>query len=99
MSSESLKFAGRARAQALQKALIASAEEMPEYAAYRQSVVATATYRLKVAAEFPDDEEAIEEAINMGQLEELIERTRRVFHSLSLSLSLSRTETFLSRHR
>uniref|UniRef100_A0A7S2BEJ1 NADH dehydrogenase [ubiquinone] 1 alpha subcomplex subunit 5 n=1 Tax=Florenciella parvula TaxID=236787 RepID=A0A7S2BEJ1_9STRA len=64
---------GRANLIAMQQQLLEAVKAIPETAAYRQSVEATATYRLKVATE-ETDEEAIEKTIGFGQLEELIEQ-------------------------
>ena len=57
---------------ALNEKLLEAVKAVPADAAYRKSIEATCGYRLKVLAEAPDDD-AVEEAIGMGQLEELIE--------------------------
>mmetsp|Transcript_1717 Transcript_1717/g.5169 ORF Transcript_1717/g.5169 Transcript_1717/m.5169 type:complete len:133 (-) Transcript_1717:36-434(-) len=57
---------------ALNEKLLEAVKAIPADAEYRKSVEATCNYRLKVLAEAADDD-AAEEAIGLGQLEELIE--------------------------
>lgn len=64
---------GRKNLIEVQKKLLAAVQTIPEDAAYRKSVEATANHRLKVATE-TEDEKAIEDLIAFGQLEELIEQ-------------------------
>ena len=49
------------------------ASEIPETAQYRIDVTKWANFVLKTAQEHPDDPEAVEDAVRMGQVEELIE--------------------------
>ena len=58
--------------QALNEKLLEAVKAVPETAEYRKSIEATCGYRLKVL-QGTSDEDAIEEVIGMGQLEELIE--------------------------
>jgi NADH dehydrogenase (ubiquinone) 1 alpha subcomplex subunit 5 len=57
---------------ALNEKLLEEVKQVPETAEYRKSIEATCNYRLKCLREH-DDEATLEELINMGQLEELIE--------------------------
>lgn len=57
---------------ALNEKLLEEVKQVPEAAEYRKSIEATCNYRLKCLREH-DDEATLEELINMGQLEELIE--------------------------
>ncbi|CAM9453716.1 unnamed protein product [Choristocarpus tenellus] len=52
---------------------------IPPEAQYRIDVESISNYRLKVAEKY-EDEEKIEEEINMGQLEELIEQGESELH-------------------
>lgn len=63
---------GRVNLIALNEELLEAVKEIPAHNEYRKSIEATAAYRIKVASA-TEDEEAIEEEIGMGQLEELIE--------------------------
>jgi NADH dehydrogenase (ubiquinone) 1 alpha subcomplex subunit 5 len=49
------------------------ASDMPETAQYRIDVTKWCNYVIKQAKENPDDPEAVEDAVRMGQVEELIE--------------------------
>ena len=49
------------------------ASDMPETAQYRIDVTKWANFVIKTAKENPHDPEAVEEAVQMGQVEELIE--------------------------
>jgi len=49
------------------------ASDMPETAQYRIDVTKWCNYVIKAAKENPEDPEAVEELVNMGQVEELIE--------------------------
>ncbi|CAM9210160.1 unnamed protein product [Laminaria digitata] len=62
---------GRANFIAMQRQILAKIKIIPEHAQYRKDVEAISNYRLKLATE-TEDEEAIEDEINHGQLEELI---------------------------
>mmetsp|Transcript_4929 Transcript_4929/g.15624 ORF Transcript_4929/g.15624 Transcript_4929/m.15624 type:complete len:133 (-) Transcript_4929:32-430(-) len=62
----------RANLIALNEKLLEAVKAVPETAEYRKSIEATCGYRLKVL-QGTSDEDAIEEVIGMGQLEELIE--------------------------
>ena len=57
---------------ALNEKLLEEVKQVPETAEYRKSIEATCNYRLKCLREH-NDEATLEELINMGQLEELIE--------------------------
>lgn len=46
---------------------------MPETAQYRIDVTKWCNFVIKTVKENPDDPEAVEDAVNMGQVEELIE--------------------------
>ncbi|CAM9627374.1 unnamed protein product [Scytosiphon promiscuus] len=61
----------RANFIALQKQILEKIKIIPDHAQYRKDVEAISGYRLKVATE-TEDEEAIEDEINHGQLEELL---------------------------
>ena len=50
-----------------------AASDMPETAQYRIDVTKWANYVIKTVKENPNDPEAVEEAVQMGQVEELIE--------------------------
>ncbi|KAJ8609459.1 hypothetical protein CTAYLR_005430 [Chrysophaeum taylorii] len=58
---------------ALSEKILVELKGIPEDAFYRQSVESIVNYRLKTLQSI-EDEEAIEEEIGMGQLEELIEQ-------------------------
>ncbi|CAM9905531.1 unnamed protein product [Discosporangium mesarthrocarpum] len=58
---------------ALQEKILEKVKIIPPTVQYRKDVESISNYRLKVAREM-DDEEKIEEEINMGQLEELIQQ-------------------------
>lgn len=49
------------------------ASDMPETAQYRIDVTKWCNFVIKTVKENPDDPEAVEDAVNMGQVEELIE--------------------------
>ena len=49
------------------------ASDMPETAQYRIDVTKWANFVMKTVKENPNDPEAVEEAVQMGQVEELIE--------------------------
>ena len=49
------------------------ASDMPETAQYRIDVTKWCNYVIKTVKDHPNDPEAVEDAINMGQVEELIE--------------------------
>ena len=49
------------------------ASDMPETAQYRIDVTKWANFVIKTVKENPDDPEAVEDAVQMGQVEELIE--------------------------
>lgn len=49
------------------------ASDMPETAQYRIDVTKWANFVIKTAKENPEDPEAVEDAVQMGQVEELIE--------------------------
>lgn len=49
------------------------ASDMPETAQYRKDVTKWANFVIKTVKENPDDPEAVEDAVQMGQVEELIE--------------------------
>jgi len=49
------------------------ASDMPETAQYRIDVTKWCNYVIKQVKENPDDPEAVEDAVRMGQVEELIE--------------------------
>lgn len=50
-----------------------AASDMPETAQYRIDVTKWANFVIKATKENPDDPEAVEDAVQMGQVEELIE--------------------------
>ena len=64
-------YASRGNFIASQQAILEAIKVVPEDAAFRTSVEATAQYRLSVAHS-TEDEEVIEKEIGFGQLEELI---------------------------
>ena len=49
------------------------ASDMPVTCEYRMNVTKWCTYVIRVTKENPDDPEAVEELVNLGQVEELIE--------------------------
>ena len=53
-----------------------SASDLPETAQYRVDVEKMAKYRIKVAQEYPDDPDMVEELCQCGQVEELIEQAK-----------------------
>jgi len=53
-----------------------AASEMPETAQYRIDVTKWCNFVLAQVQAHPDDPEAVEDAVNMGQVEELIEMAR-----------------------
>ena len=51
-----------------------AASDMPETAQYRMDLEKIAHYRIKVATEYADDPEMVEDLCQCGQVEELVEQ-------------------------
>ena len=63
-----------------------AASDMPETAQYRINVEAIARYRIKVCEENFDDPEKVEELIECGQVEELVEQAKDEMEVLNMYL-------------
>lgn len=60
--------------------------DLPETAQYRVDVEKIAKYRIKIAQEYPDDPDMVEELCQCGQVEELVEQAKDEMEVLEMYL-------------
>jgi NADH dehydrogenase (ubiquinone) 1 alpha subcomplex subunit 5 len=60
--------------------------DLPENSQYRVDVATIANYRIKIAKEYPDDPDMVEELCQCGQVEELIEQAKDEMEVLDMYL-------------
>jgi len=59
---------------------------MPQDATYRTNIEAIAKHRIQICQDHPTDPEAVEEAVQMGQVEELVEQAEKEMAVLEMYL-------------
>jgi len=63
-----------------------NASDMPQDATYRTNIEAIAKHRIQICQDHPTDPEAVEEAVQMGQVEELVEQAEKEMAVLEMYL-------------